>query len=340
MEIVSENGKDYLVSYIAKLSNSEIDASGFFTDIKEAVAHILKNYNRKNNTKYTYIDKRSYGYGLQAMVNRFSGDYFSPSFMKNYMANPAMCLFSNLFTEQVNDATAIGTTFHKVMEEYYKQPAETRQRDQLFDLKQQYMPEGQNEEKLDEYIKGYYDIDDYLGGQLDDTKLKCQTERYGRTRIYIKKYDYTLPCDVSYIADRIDFREEGNYILDYKTGHPRPSAATFDGFLGSMLLYKWAVEQELGIDVNGAYLIAPGNKDKYIELDFSEENEKKMIDMIELFYRQFNRDTKNRTYQWTNQGYFNNADARALRTLMNDNTKWMCRVPVRLYIGETEQSPC
>ena len=48
MEIITENGKDYLVSYIAKIDNSTIDANAFFADAKEPVNNILKKYNSKN----------------------------------------------------------------------------------------------------------------------------------------------------------------------------------------------------------------------------------------------------------------------------------------------------
>ena len=56
MEIVTENGKDYLVTYVAKIDNSAIDANALFTDLQEAVDKIIKAYNTKHKTKlYVYI---------------------------------------------------------------------------------------------------------------------------------------------------------------------------------------------------------------------------------------------------------------------------------------------
>ncbi len=341
MEIITENGKDYLVTYVAKIDNSTIDANALFTDIAETVKKIIKSYNTKHKTKNLAIYK-GYGSNLQSLMNRYSGDYFSPSFMKGYQTNPALSLMQNFFTEQANDATAIGTTFHKVLEDYYNLPPEERHRDKLWDLEQQNLTDGQSKATLDEYISGYYDIKDYLHPRsiLDDTKLTCVTEHRGRANIYVKSLDYTLPCAVSYVADRIDYRDDDVVILDYKTGHPKPEAATFDGYLGSMILYKWAMEQELNTTITKGYLICPGNttSKKYIALDYSKENEEKMAKHIDMFYKSFMRDNRNREYSFTNNGYFTSEDAKKYRAIMIDNTIWMSKLPLKIYIGEHDES--
>jgi hypothetical protein len=342
MEIVTENGKDYLVTYVAKIDNSTIDANALFTDVSEAVAKILKAYNNKFKARNLAIYK-GYGSNLQSLLNRYSGDYFSPSFMKNYVTNPALSLMSNFFVEQANDATAIGTTFHKVLEDYYNLPPEERHRDKLWELEKLALTEGQDKEILDEYIKGYYDIKDYLHprSELDDTKLKCVTEHRGRIEnLHAKSIDYTVPCAVSYVADRVDYRGDDVIILDYKTGHPEPSSVTFDGYLGSMILYKWAMEQELNTTINKGFLICPGNTGtkRYMELDYSIENEKKMAEKIDRFYRSFMRDNRSREYTFTNDGYFTTDDARNYKAIMNDNTIWMSKMPLKIYIGEHDES--
>lgn len=337
MDIVSIDGKDYLNTYIAKINNNSVDASGFFIDIRECVNAILKKFNNKYKLACSYLDSNTYGGNLQSMLNRFSGDYFSPSFLKNYETNPALCLFNSLFTEDVNDAAAIGTTFHKIMEEYYKLPKEERQREKIWQILDKEILEGQDRERLSEFIEGFIVSGDYLGGKMDDTKLDCQTERRGRLKIHVKSHNYTLPCFTAYVADRIDFRDNGIYIIDYKTGKPKASVVTFDGYLGSMIIYKWAVEQELDVKVNSAYLMTPGNKKKFMELDFSKENELKMIEKIERFYRRFTKDNQRRVYEFTNEGYFNSNDAAAFRYTMNDNTIWMAKIPVQIYIGLTKE---
>lgn len=341
MEIITENGKDYLVTYVAKIDNNTIDANALFSDLQETIAKIIKAYNTKHKTKNLAIYK-GYGSNLQSLVNRYSGDYFSPSFMKGYTANPALNLMQNFFTEQANDATAIGTAFHKVLEDYYNLPGEERVREKLWELETSALKEGMSKELLDEYITGYVDIKDYLHprSELDDKTLKCVTEHRGRANIYVKSLGYTLPCAVSYVADRIDYRGDDVVILDYKTGHPSESATTFDGYLGSMILYKWAMEQELNTEITKGFLICPGNtaSKKYLALDYSKENEEKMAEQIDRFYRSFMRDNRSREYEFTDAGYFTNVDAKNYRSIMIDNTIWMSKIPIKVLIGDHDES--
>ena len=145
---------------------------------------------------------------------------------------------------------------------------------------------------------------------------------------------------MSYVADRIDYRGDDVIILDYKTGHPADSSATFDGYLGSMILYKWAMEQELNTTITKGYLICPGNSasKKYLALDYSRENEEKMAEKIDRFYKSFMRDNRSREYTFTNDGYFTTDDARNYKAIMNDNTIWMSKMPLKIYIGEHNES--
>lgn len=342
MDIITENGKDYLITYVAKIDNTTIDANGLFIDVQELVNKIIKTYNNKHKTKNLAIYK-GYGYSLQSLLNRYSGDYFSPSFMKGYKSNPALNLMQNFFTEGANDATAIGTAFHKVLEDYYNLPPTERKRDRLWEFEPAALKEGMDKNILDEYISGYYDIKDYLHPRtvLDDTKLKCVTEHRGRvSNLFAKSIGYTVPCAVSYVADRVDYRDDDVIILDYKTGHPTDTAVTFDGYLGSMILYKWAMEQELNTTITKGYLVCPGNSasKKYLPLDYSKTNEEKMAEIIDRFYRNFMRDNRNREYTFTNDGYFTTDDSKKFRSIMNDNTIWMSQIPVRMYIGEHDES--
>ena len=51
MEIITENNKDYLVTYVAKIDNSTIDANALFTDAQEVVKKIIKNKNTRHKTR-------------------------------------------------------------------------------------------------------------------------------------------------------------------------------------------------------------------------------------------------------------------------------------------------
>ena len=343
MEIITENGKDYLVTSVAKIDNKTIDANEFFVDAKLLLADIIKKYNNKHKTKLSYISK-GYGSGLQSTLQRFSGEYFSPSFMKSYVTNPALNFMQTFFTEGANDATAIGTIFHACMEEYYLLPPEERVRSKLWEIEMKHLGPDTDKSKVDEYIEGYMGVKDYLHPrkELDDKALQCVTEHRGRaSNLYVKSCGYTIPCAVSYVADRVDTRDGEYIILDYKTGHPKDEAVTFNGYLGSMLLYKWAMEQELNCTITKGFLICPGNtaSKKYLELDYSKENEEKMIENIDMFYKNFMKDNRSREYAFTGAGYFTSDDAKAYREIMNDNTIWMAKIPVKIYIGEHDESP-
>lgn len=339
MDIITENGKDYLNTYVAKIDNHTIDANAMFLDIDDAIKKIVKSYNTLHKTKNTAIYK-GYGSNLQALANRYSGDYFSPSFMKGYQSNPALMLMQNFFTEQVNDATVIGTVFHKILEDYYNLPMEERDREKLWTIEENDILPNQDKSVLDAYIQGYINSTDYLNPSepLDDTTLKCVTEHKGRANLYVKSIDYTLPCAVSFVADRVDYRDNDVVILDYKTGHPSASAATFDGYLGSMILYKWAMEQELNTTINKGFLICPGNTNVYMPLDYSKENEEKFAHSIDIFYKEFMRGNRTREYEFTDSGYFTTDDAKKFKAVMLDNTLWMCKIPIKIYIGEHNES--
>ena len=67
-------------------------------------------------------------------------------------------------------------------------------------------------------------------------------------------------------------------------------------------------------------------------------NEEKMAEMIDRFYKNFMRDNRSREYTFTGEGYFTSEDAKRYRSIMNDNTIWMANIPLRIYIGEHNES--
>lgn len=336
MRLKTVDGKDYLITDIAKLDNDYIDCTPTFVEIQEAINEILKKYNQKHKTKYTYLANNSYGSNLQSFLNRFSGDYFSPSFLKNYVTNPATCVYSAFCKEAESDATYIGTQFHKILENYYLLPPKERDRKKLWTLLLDVVPDGQDCTTLNEYIQGFIESGDYLkNGPMDDTKLECYTEHSGRDLLTVKSLNYTLPLKTAYVIDRLDYRNGKYYIIDYKTGHPKEEATGFDGYLTSMIIYKWAAEQEYNCTINDGYLLCPGNEEKFMKLDFSKENEQKTIEIIEKFNKQFKRDNARRVYRfYPDKGYFTNEDMANFRLIMLDNTIQMAKIPVEIYIGE------
>ena len=49
------------------------------------------------------------------------------------------------------------------------------------------------------------------------------------------------------------------------------------------------------------------------------------------------RDNRSRIYEFTEDGYFTTDDSKAFRECMNDNTLWMAKMPVKIYINETNE---
>lgn len=343
MNIISRDGKDYLQTYFVKVDNGLMDAGQFFEDVTNTVDEILKKYNHKNNVYYTYLDPKTYGGNLQKILNRYAATYFSPSFMKNYTTNPALSLMSQFFKESKSAATYTGKVFHTILERYYN--LDERSRDKIYEIAEEEITDGVDVENLYSYLDGFIESGDYLTNQEMDDNIECLTEKYGRTKIYLEEFDYELPCPVSFIIDRLDMRPEGNYIVDYKTGSVdkrtgkvRSYVPGFDGYLGSMLLYKWAAEQEFGLKIDGGYLLIPAAKgNKFVELDFSKERQEEFIKQIDDFYKQFKTDAQTRLYKYTDKGFFMNPDAWAFRRIMNDNRE-MVKIPVEVEIGDSADS--
>ena len=330
MNIVTVDNKDYLETFIAKIDNKHIDCTPFFVEVQECVDSLLKTYNRKRNTYYTYLDKEQYGGNLQAILNRFSGNYFSASFLKSYEVNPAGCFYSMLCEDEPSTAASIGSTFHKIMELWYK--SHDRSIENLWSIYEKEVVLGQ-EEKVKEYIDGYLETPDYLTNkEFNHRDLICRCEVNGKEDIYIPDFGITLPT-CAFVIDRIDFRDKKTYIIDYKTGSVTKNNLTFDGNLGQMIIYKWAIEQKFNREIKDVYICAPGNK-KYLKCDCSLENQKILIDNIQEFFNKFREDNSRRIYEYTDLGYFTNRQMFEFKEIMNDSSLKMCKIPVKVYIGE------
>ena len=333
MNIITENGKDYLDTFFAKIDNNTIDTSPLFMDLEDAKNELVKQFNREHKTHFTYLDENSYGYNIQSILNRFSGNYFSASFLTSYEVNPATCFYSMFCDEELNTATQIGSTVHKILEEYYKLPKQEREHSKLIELQNSIIEEGQDIEKISSYITGYMKTNDYLTNELmNDKDLECLCEYKGRNPIYVKELNLNLPM-CSYVIDRIDFRDKDIYIVDYKTGNVTNKNLTFDGNLGQMILYKWLIEEKFEQEVKDVYICAPGNS-KYMKVDCSKENQLIMADKVNNFFTKFKKDNRNRIYTYTDKGYFTNTQMKEFREIMNDNSIRFAKIPLKVYIGE------
>lgn len=332
MEIITKNGKDYLKSSILKVDKTCIEYSKFFKDLEECVKYCKEKLGKKEDERIGYGE---YGGNIQSALSRFSATYFSPSFMKSFETNPATALISCFSDNEADSPLTIGTTVHKIFEDYYKQPKEERNRKDLIDIANDNILEGQKPEEILKYINGYIDIKDYLDEkqELNDNKLDCFCEYKGRGEVFIPKFNVKLPLNISYVVDRIDVRDDGLYILDYKTGYQSAKSATFDGYLTSMILYKWVIEQEFGMNVKGGYLVTPHYDKKYIPLDYSLVNESKVVEAVMRFAENLKQSTDSKILKYTNDGYFTSDDLKRFKEVMNENNDTI-DYDIEVYIGE------
>ncbi len=299
--IITRNGKDYLVVTLYN-KNGKLDCSEYFIEAQK----ILR------QRKF----KEEYGNTLFYTTERFSGNYFSPSFLKSYMTNPALAFYSMFVRDDdVNAPHMIGITVHKILELFYK--GKERSKEEIYKLLDSCLMEGQNRNQVKYYIDKYINIPDYLNGsKLNHSELKCQCEYKGKVDVYIPKFNIDLPCKVSFVVDRLDYRDDEYYLIDYKTGRPRESATGWDGHLTSMILYKWAIEHLLNIDIHKGFLCTPGNSYKWMEIDYSLENEVRALEIVFEFYNKLKEDLKTYTFDYTNEGFFSTPQLKEFRKKM------------------------
>jgi hypothetical protein len=208
---------------------------------------------------------------IQHILNCTSGRYISPTSMKSFNACPAVYLFSQFLDERKGSAVSIGHTFHKILERWYD--TQSRSKDELFAIAKDQIEVDANQQSADDilqYVKNYYESNDYLTGKpMDHTKLKCSNELFFKGEI--SPLGVSLGVPIYCKMDRMDVRDNGIYVIDYKTGwgDPEPFFLGEHGYLPQMIFYKWAVEEEYGQSINGSYLCLPGAgpEHRYVKME-------------------------------------------------------------------------
>lgn len=250
-----------------------LDANQLFKDIEEWV---------ENEKKEKKLEKLDRGHPLQHILNSTSGNYIAPTSMKSFNTCPGSYLYNKLIVEKTGTATSVGRTFHTIMEKWYNE--EERTLEKLNQITEETIKEDEQFDKADDvrfYVKGYLDSPDYLTGKpMDHAKLICSTETFIKPIINPLGVDLGVP--VYTLIDRIDIRDEGVYVIDYKTGMGDPVEYNLgeNGYLPQMIFYKWAVEAEYGQEVKGVYLSLPGADSK--EYKYTEMNVNSLVEQSKV----------------------------------------------------------
>lgn len=230
-----------------------VDATQLYKDIETFLSEQKKRLGLSEEFKF---GRR---HPLQHVLNSTSGGYVSPTSMKSFEMCPAGYLLGKFFDERVGSATSVGHTFHTIMERFYL--GEDRSRKSLDEITKKVIEED-GQTMIDDvlyYVNGYWDAGDYLGGKMDHQALQCSTETFIRPQIKPLGVDLGVP--VYLLVDRVDVRDDGVYVIDYKTGgkgDPNPYLLGEHGYLPQFIFYKWGVEAEYGQPVKNVFMSVPG----------------------------------------------------------------------------------
>lgn len=225
---------------------------------------------------------------LQTLLNRHSAGYLAPTAIKSFNDSPAHYAYGMLEPIDRNRATYFGTVFHQVMEGFYNLEPEERDYEHLIQLRDKFAEKEELEpyglKQLIGYVDGFWSAPDYLKDEngkiqpMNHKEIKNQLEYFARDSLHPLGINMSEDPDnkdsvpVYTLLDRIDFRDGGAYIIDYKTGwgNADPNLLGVHGYLPQMIYYKWIVETVLNKKVLGVFLMLPGANDeehKWVKMD-------------------------------------------------------------------------
>ena len=272
-------------------SGRQINASKFFKDLQDIVD--------KDKANGIELDRH---HPAKKLINRFSGGYFSPSMIKGFNDCPAQQFYGSLMPWVGSDITAIGQSVHLIFQEFYNSKPEKRIFENL-DIITNDVIDKNNQEKqrkvIEMYVQGFKDTPDYLdiSRPMDHKNLVCYNE------LFMKGEDchplgVKIPLPIYCLTDRLDFRDEGVYVIDYKTGtYLNPKISTMQGYAPQLMCYGWMSEALYGEKIKGAYLLIPGTKQKILEVKITGLQDQSMyIERIFKYKEDIQRIAKTRIF--------------------------------------------
>ncbi|MBR2558256.1 MAG: PD-(D/E)XK nuclease family protein [Methanobrevibacter sp.] len=289
-------GKRILVTSIVA-SKENVEAAKLFEDLQDVVDMDLKSGVKIDRT-----------HPAKRLLNKFSGGYISPTMIKGFSDCPANQLLQALTPWSPTAVTSIGTSTHSIFQKFYELPSGERKIETLDKIKEEEIiafgqqDSAQAVRDINWYVEGFKNTNDYLdlSKPVDHDNLNAFNEVHIKGTP--KPLGVEIPKPIYTLMDRVDFRGENMdevYIIDYKTGRRIDDyyVRSMDGYLPQLITYKWMVEMEYGMEVQGAYLLTPGTKDKVRSLDINSlENQSRWIDEIFAYCEAVDQMAKTRIF--------------------------------------------
>lgn len=226
------------------------------------------------------------------IFNRFSGEYFSPTFVKSFSNCPAQSFINSCIPRTSSEIMNFGSCTHKVFERIVKEKlwgdeakCKAIAEEELinFEIKQP-----NNMALLRErYLPNFLNAKDYLDPSkpFDYDKIQMFPEQFFKADLSI--FDVPLGSCFN-LMDRLDIREEGIFVIDYKTGVPpfnqEKKAEFIDSYLHQMICYAWMIEKQYGVKAR-VFAFIP-HDGSYIEFPVqSLKNQSIFVEKIVEYYK-------------------------------------------------------
>lgn len=224
---------------------------------------------------------------LSRLYNKFSGEYFSPTFLKSFIQCPMKCFLNYFDKKETTPILNLGSATHKVYERIVGEKALTKSAQEAIaneEFKNFNLTPSQKSTYV-KYINNFIKFDNYDGIKLfsrDDIK-------------YFPEYHMNeknlniLNCDLGAcytLLDRLDIKESKREIniVDYKTGRISDIGHIVESYTDQFITYYWLTSINFpGFDVN-SYIYLPENN-SFVKVDTEDiEKQSRYIDKIYDFY--------------------------------------------------------
>lgn len=255
-DIESKDSKSEIKRYIPGTAEEEESKNHVFISQSGNYIYCSDIFKRLEELRDIEIDKDYEEKSAKSKIfNRFSGGYFSPTFVKSFMQCPAQTFINSCIPRSSSEILNFGSCVHKVFERIV--------REKIWDDKKRCLivadeeinnfnvkaPNNINLLKT-RYIDNFLSAKDYVDESkpFDYDKVQMFPEEFFKDDLSV--FDVPLGSCFN-LMDRVDVRDEGIFVIDYKTGVPPFNAQKKEEFISSyinqMICYSWMIEKKYGV---------------------------------------------------------------------------------------------